>query len=125
MRSKESFQSFYQENKGLANEYFNIRMEIYKLGMIRTFSKSAGFLLWILISIVLLSLFIVFAGIVTGFWFSELTGSYLAGFGLATLLIVAVTGILALFRKQLFINPMIRSLIRRTTAKQDDAEDKN
>ena len=125
MRSTDSFQSFFRENKDLAKEYINIRMEIYRLGLIRTVSRSAGFLLWIIISIVLLALFIVFAGIVTGFWFSELTGSYLKGFGLTTLIIVAVIGILALFRRQLFINPLIRSLIRRAATRLEEPEEKN
>jgi hypothetical protein len=122
MRSKDSFHSFFQENKDLAKEYVNIRLEIYRLGLIRSLSKSAGYMIWVIVSIVLLALFLVFAGIVTGLWLSELTGSNLKGFGWTTLLIVAVTGVLALFRKRLFINPMIRTLIRHAAPGKDDLE---
>lgn len=125
MRSKDSFHSFFQENKDLAKEYFNVRLEIYRLSLIRSLSRSTGYLIWVIISIVLIALFIVFAGIVTGLWLSELTGSYLKGFGWTTLLIVAVTGILALLRKRLFINPIIRTLISHAATKKDDLENKN
>jgi hypothetical protein len=125
MRSKDSFHSFFQENKDLAKDYVNLRLEIYRLNLIRSFSRSAGYLIWVIISIVLLALFIVFAGIVTGLWLSELMGGYLEGFGWTTLLIVAVTGILALFRKRLFINPIIRTLIRHAASKKENLENKN
>ena len=125
MRSKDSFQSFFQENKDLAKEYINIRLEIFRLGLIRSLSKSAGYLIWVTISIVLFALFIVFGGIVTGLWLSELTGSYLKGFGLTTLLIVAVIGILALLRQRLFINPMVKTLIKHASERQEEPENKN
>lgn len=125
MRSKDSFQSVFRENKDLAKEYIDIRMEIYRLSLVRSLSRAAGFLIWIVISLVLLALLIVFAGIVTGLWLSELMGSYLEGFGWTTLLIVAVTGVLALFRRRLFINPMIRSLIKLASKKQDEGVSKN
>jgi hypothetical protein len=125
MRSKDNFHSFFRENKDLAKEYINVRLEIYRLGLIRSLSRSAGYMIWVIVSIVLLALFLVFAGIVTGLWLSELTGSYLKGFGWTTLLIVAVTGVLALFRKRLFINPMIRTLIRHAAPGNDGLENKN
>jgi len=125
MRSKDNFHSFFRENKDLAKEYINVRLEIYRLGLIRSLSRSAGYMIWVIVSIVLLALFLVFAGIVTGLWLSELTGSYLKGFGWTTLLIVAVTGVLALFRKRLFINPMIRTLIRHAAPANDGLENKN
>jgi hypothetical protein len=122
MSDTETLGSFVRENKKLAREYIDARLEVYRLQLIRSFSKSAGYLLWVVISLVLISLFIVFAGIVTGFWLSELTGSYVKGFGLTTLFILPVIGILTLLRRPLFINPIIRAVINRTMEKSENPE---
>lgn len=119
MADTETFSSFLKENKKLVRDYIDTRIEIYRLQFIRGFSRSAGYLLWVVISLVLAALFIVFAGIVTGFWLSEVTGSYVKGFGLTTLLILVVILIVALFRKQLFINPIIRTIISHSIEKQE------
>jgi hypothetical protein len=122
MSDTETIASFIRENKRLVSEYIDTRLDIYRLQAVRAFSRSAGYLLWVVISLVLISLFIVFAGIVTGFWLSELTGSYIQGFGFTTLLILLFTGILILLRKPLFINPIIRAVINHTIEKQKDPE---
>jgi hypothetical protein len=57
---------------------------------------------------------------VAGFWFSELTGSYVIGFGLATMLLLLVLVLLTLFRKSLFVNPLIRAFVRMSFRKSDD-----
>lgn len=122
MPDTETFGTFLRENKKLAREYIDTRLDIYRLQLTRAFSRSAGYLLWIVISLVLISLFVVFAGIVTGFWLSELTGSYVKGFGLTTLLILFIIGILALLRRPLFINPIIRAVISSSMKKQKEPE---
>jgi hypothetical protein len=122
MSDTETIGAFIAENKKLAREYIDTRLDIYRLQLIRAFSTSAGLLLWVVILLVLISLFIVFAGVVTGFWLSELTGSYSKGFGLTTLIILPVIGILALLRRPLFINPIIRAVINHTIEKQKDPE---
>lgn len=113
MAESEDFGSFFKENKNLVKEYLDTRLEVYKLKLIRIFSKSAGYFMWIIISLFLVSLFITFLGIVTGFWLSEITGSYTKGFGLTTLIIFAVIMIVALLRKVLFVNPIIRTIIKK------------
>lgn len=124
MPDTETFGSFLRENKKLVGEYIEIRLNLYRLQLTRAFSRSAGYLLWILISLVLLSLFFVFAGIVTGFWLSALTGSYVKGFGITALLVLFILGILTLLRRALFINPVIRSVIR-SMDKQKGPENKD
>ena len=122
MPDTETFSSFLRENKKLIREYIDTRLEIYRLKLTRAFSRSAGYLLWVMISLVLVSLFIVFAGIVTGLWLSEITGSYVKGFGLTTLLILLVIIVVALLRKQLFINPIIRTIINHAMKEQENPE---
>jgi hypothetical protein len=123
MSESENLGSFFRENKKLVKDYFETRLEVFKLRMIRIFSKSAGYFIWILISIFLLFLFIIFLGVTTGFWLSSITGSYTTGFGLTTLIILAVIVILALFRKALFVNPIIRNIISRAADDEDTGKE--
>jgi len=109
--------SFFRENKQLVQEYLEARAEIYRLRFIRVFSQLAGRFIWIMISMVLLALLVIFLGLVTGFWLSELTGSYSRGFGLTVLLILALIFLLALMRNILFVNPIIRFILKKTSRK--------
>src|SRR5689334_2875080 len=116
MAGQDNLGSFIKENKSLVKDYLDTRLEIYKLKMIRLFSKSVGYFIWMIISVFLVFLFIVFAGLVTGFWLSSLTGSYVAGFGYTTLIMLVLIVVLAVFRKALFVNPIIRKAINGMTA---------
>lgn len=115
MIEKENLGSFLKENKELIKEYIDTRLEIFKLTMIRLFSKSAGYLIWVIISSFLFFLLMTFTGLVIGFWLTRVTGSYVEGFGYTTLIMLAAIILIALFRKALFINPIIRVMIRRST----------
>lgn len=124
MSEFENLGSFFRENKKLVKDYLDARLEIYKLKLIRIFSKSAGYFIWIIISLFLLFLFFIFLGLVTGFWLSELTGSYVKGFGITTLIILVVIIVLALLRKVLFVNPIIRNIINRASDENASGEGK-
>ena len=122
MVETENIGSFIKENKKLAKEYIDVRLEIYRLKLIRVFSKTSGYFIWIMISLFLVSLFAIFLGVVAGLWLSELTGSYVLGFGIVTLLILVKIIFLALFRKKIFVNPIIRNIISRMDDDSNDAE---
>lgn len=122
MSKAEDFGSFISENKDLLKDYVETRMEIYRLQAVKTLSKTAGMLLWIIISVFLIFLATIFIGIVLGFWFSQLFNSYVWGFGLTTLLLIVVIVLIALFRRQLFINPIIRGVISQSHGEVDDKE---
>ena len=111
---KEGLDSFLTENSKLAREYFETQVEIYRLKSVRLISKSAGYFLWIVISIFLLFLLFVFLGIVGALWLSDITGSFVFGFGMTAMAIMVMVIILALARKVLFINPIIRSIIHQS-----------
>lgn len=125
MIEKENLGSFLRENKELVKEYIDKRLEIFKLKMIRLFSKSAGYLIWIIVSLFLFFLLMTFIGLVIGFWLTKVTGSYVEGFGYTSLIMLAVIILLALLRKTLFINPMIRLMIRRSTESNHDIDVNN
>lgn len=114
MKRPDNLGSFFAENKTLLKEYIETRMEIYRLQSLRIFSKSAGYFAWIIVSLFLVFLILLFGGVVIGFWFSSLLHSYIKGFGLITLLLIVVFLLLAVFRKNLFVNPVIQSIIQKS-----------
>jgi hypothetical protein len=120
MGQPDNLGSFFSENKTLLKEYLETRMEIYRLQSLRIFSKSAGYFAWIIISLFLVLLLLFFGGMAIGFWFSSLLHSYVKGFGLVTLLILAVTILLAVFRKSLFVDPVTHSIIQRSREEEEE-----
>jgi hypothetical protein len=114
MSQTEDLGSFFQENKALLKEYLETRLEIYRLQGIRIASKAAGYLAWVVISLFLLFLILLFSGIVLGCWLSGLTHSYTAGFGITTGVLIIIFAFLALLRKSLFVNPLTQNIIRKT-----------
>ncbi|RTL57488.1 MAG: hypothetical protein EKK37_15735 [Sphingobacteriales bacterium] len=125
MSKAEDFGEFISENKDLLKDYFETRMEVYRLQAVKTFSKTAGLLLWTIISIFLLFLVIIFAGIVLGFWFSGMFNSNVLGFGLTTLIMIVIIALLGIFRRQLFINPIIRGIISHSQTEQENDYEPN
>ena len=114
MGKPDNIASFIRENKDVLKEYLETRYEIYRLKGVRTVSKTAGYLAWIIISLFLLFLVIIFGGMTLAYWLAGLFGSMVLGFGLTVIVILVVFALLAIFRKQLFINPVIRSIISRS-----------
>ena len=121
MSQPDNLGSFFSGNKTLLKEYLETRMEIYRLQSLRIFSKSAGYFAWIIVSLFLVFLILLFSGMAIGFWFSSLLHSYVKGFGLVTLLLLVVFILLAVFRKLLFVDPVIQSIIQRS---REEVEDK-
>jgi hypothetical protein len=114
--------AFFAENKTLLKEYMETRMKIYRLQSIRLFSRSAGYFAWIIISAFLAFLFLLFGGLMMGFWFSNLLHSNVKGFGLVALLILAVFILLAVFRQALFVEPVIQIVIQRSKEEEEEEE---
>lgn len=117
MSQSENFGSFIKENRKLVSDYINTRIEIIRLQGIRASSKAIASLIWILVSLFLFSVIFIFIGLVLGFWLSDLTGSFIAGFGYTTLILIAVTIIISLLREQLFINPILRKMLSKLDEK--------
>ena len=115
--------SFISENKAVLKEYLETRMEIYRLQSLRIFSKSEGYFAWIIVSLFLAFLILIFGGLMLGYWFSSMLGSYVKGFGLMTLLLVVLFVLLALFRKSLFVDPVVQSIIQKSREEEMNDED--
>jgi len=123
MNQKEDIGSFLKDTKPLLKEYLETRFDLFRLHALRLISQSAGYLAWMLVSMLLALLILIFAGIVAGLWLSAIFHSHVVGFGLTTLLLLLVFAILALFRNALFVNPVIHAIIRRTSAEWEDEAD--
>jgi hypothetical protein len=115
MSETKDFGSFMKENKDLAKEYFDMKLEIYRLQATRILSKLSGSMMWIIVLLLLIFLFITFLALVSGFWLSSITGSYISGFGFTTGFILLLTLLVTIFRRSLFINPIIRIIIKQTS----------
>ena len=120
---KETFGTIFSSLKKHAEDWLTTRLAIYKLKGIRLVSKIAGNLTWVLISLFLFFLFSVFFWLTLGFWLSHYTGSHVTGFGIVSLAVLLKIVLLAAFRKQLFINPMIRKMIKKAYNELQEEEE--
>jgi len=123
MSQPDNLGSFISENKAVLKEYLETRMEIYRLQSLRIFSKSAGYFAWIMVSALLAFLILIFGGLMLGYWFSSMLGSYVKGFGLMTLLLMVLFVLLALLRKSLFVDPVVQSIIQKSREESEEEED--
>jgi hypothetical protein len=98
---------------GLIREYIETKITLLRLQSVRGAAKLTGYFVWLMIVLVLSSLLLVFLGIVSGFWFSSLTGSYVTGFALTAGILLLLLILLATVGRNLFVNPVIRAIIRR------------
>jgi len=120
MEQPDNLGSFFAENKTLLKEYLETRFEIYRLQSLRLFARSAGLFAWVLLSLFLAFLFLLFGGMMLAFWFADMFHSNVKGFGLVTLLIMVIFILLAVFRKILFVNPVIHSVIQKSKEEDED-----
>jgi hypothetical protein len=122
MSQADNLGSFFAENKALLKEYLETRLEIYRLQSLRMFARSAGLLVWLLLSLFLAFLFLLFGGMMVAFWFSNLLHSQVKGFGLVAGLILLIFILLAVFRRALFVEPVIQIIIQKTREEGNDGD---
>ena len=113
MKPADDMGGFLKDSKEILLDYLETRIEIARLKGIKAFSKSAGFLIWVMVFLLMFGLVAAFASILFALWMSKLTGSLIWGFGITTLILVLKLVLLTVFRHQLFVNPIIRIMIRR------------
>ncbi len=116
----ENFGSFLKENKELLKDYIDVRLKIFRLESIKMASKSAGYLVFILVSLFLVFLIFLFAGLMLGFWLSAVFKSNTIGFGLTTLLLIIIFVVIVLLRNKLFIDPIIRTVIDKAADEEEE-----
>ena len=122
MTEPENLGAFIKENKTLLKDYLETRLELFQLQGIKAASKAIGYFIWIIISLFLVFLVFIFTGLVLGFWLSELTGSLTTGFGITTLILAFFLALLAIFRKSLFVNPIVKAMINKLQEERDESD---
>jgi energy-coupling factor transporter transmembrane protein EcfT len=115
MAEKENLGSFIRENGQLARDWVETKLALYKLTIVRGAAKIAGRIVWSIVSFLMFVLFLIFLGITAGLWLSTVTGSQVMGFGIVTLFFALLLLILVVFRKKIFIDPLIRAMIASST----------
>ena len=121
MQKEPTIWDFLEENKKSLNEYIELRIQIFSLQFTRKVSTISGLIIWILVLLGCFFLLLSFACVTLGFWLSSIFNSYIIGFGYTTGIIAAITLIFFLARKRLFINPIIRLIIKEQTSNHEQA----
>jgi hypothetical protein len=122
MSSKETFFSFFSENKALLKEYLDIRLDLVRLQGTRVLSRTFSLVMVVFI-VSLLSLFVLFfLGMTFAWWIASLTGSNVIGFACASGLFMLILLLIIVFRRVLFQNPMIRMFIQESMDEPEDIE---
>ncbi len=115
----ENLDQFADNMKQLAKDYFTLQKRIARLTLIRYLAKAGGGTIDAVIRFVLLSAVLLFAAITGAFFLSERMGSYAIGFGLMTLILLAISILIHLTRRILFVNPIIHRLVKKLHAETD------
>lgn len=111
---------FLEANKQTLQEYFELKIELFNLKFIRKSSSIGALIIWLLILAFCILIILIFAGITLGFYLSSLCNSYVQGFAATTGIFVFITMLLILVRKYLFINPIIRIMVREQTKEHEE-----
>jgi hypothetical protein len=112
---------FLEENKKTLQEYVELKIELFNLKFIRKSSSIGGIIIWLVILAFLTLLILFFSGITLGLWLSSIFNNYVLGFAATTGILIVITFVLILARKQLFINPIIRIMVREQTREHEEA----
>jgi len=115
--------AYLKENKDLLQRYIETRVEILRLQLIRSSSKAIGSLVWLIVLLFIFFLLLIFIGLILGFLFAELTGSNVIGFSISTGILFLFTLLLIVFRRKLFIDPVVHLLIGIFSSSVDEEED--
>jgi uncharacterized membrane protein (DUF485 family) len=118
--ANETFSEFYQENSKLLSEYLDTRMQLIRLMAIRTISRTFSMFIVVCLVSFMVLFFLLFLVISFSWLMADVTGSAALGFlcGAGVFLLILVLGII--FRKPLFLNPLIRLFIHTSTQEEDE-----
>ncbi|MEY3920925.1 MAG: hypothetical protein RL634_686 [Bacteroidota bacterium] len=121
--SSENLGDFYKENKKLVSEYIDTRIELIKLGAIKTLAKTLSALILVgLISFMML-FFLLFVVIAFSWYMADQLGSAALGFLCGGGVFIAILLLSIVFRKALFLNPLIRIFLHASTEEDEESSD--
>jgi hypothetical protein len=120
MSSKETFFSFFSQNKTLIKEYIDTRLELIKLQGVKTLSRTISAIMIIFIISLLCLSILLLIGITFAFWIADISGSNIVGFASAAgLFILFLIGFIV-FGRGMVQNQIIKRIIQDS---MDDSEE--
>lgn len=111
---------FYTENKRLVSEYIETRLQLLKLTSVRSLARTLSMLILVTLFTFMVLFFLLFVVIAFSWWMSDKLGSAALGFLSGGGLFLLILLLAIVFRKPLFLNPLIRLFIQSSTAEEDD-----
>lgn len=99
------------ELKTQLKEYAELRLALFKVESTGQLAKSTGQLFSYLVILFLLFFVLLFFSLVSGFYFANLLGSSIAGFGVIALLYLLLALFALAFRKTLIANPLTNVIV--------------
>ncbi|MBX3256540.1 MAG: phage holin family protein [Chitinophagaceae bacterium] len=114
------FSEFLKKNKTLLKEYIEVRLELFRLQGAKLLSKSLSLFIWITIVLFLVFFILLFLGVLFALWIAEISNSHIIGFASAAGVFVLLLGIVIIFRKKMFQEPVSRLIIRETLDQEDE-----
>ena len=120
MSSSENLGDFYKENKKLVSDYIETRIELIKLGAIKTLAKTLSALILVALISFMVLFFLLFLVIAFSWYMADQLGSAALGFLCGGGVFVAILLLSIIFRRALFLNPLIRIFLLAST-EEDEA----
>jgi len=122
MSSKETFFSFFSQNKALVKEYIDTRLELIKLQGVRTLSRTISAIMIIFIISLLCLSILLLIGITFAFWIADVSGSNIVGFASAAgLFILFLIGFIV-FGRGMVQNQIIKRIIQDSMDESEDID---
>ncbi len=121
--SEETFNDFYQENRKLLSEYLETRLQLLRLIAIRTLSRTFSMFIVVCLVSFMVLFFLLFLVISFSWLMADATGSAALGFLCGAGVFLVIIMLAVVFRKPLFLNPLIRLFIHTSTQEEDEDED--
>ena len=121
--SEETFNDFYQENRKLLSEYLETRLQLLRLIAIRTLSRTFSMFIVVCLVSFMVLFFLLFLVISFSWLMADITGSAALGFLCGGGVFLVIIMLAVVFRKPLFLNPLIRLFIHTSTQEEDEDED--
>jgi uncharacterized membrane protein (DUF485 family) len=122
MPSPDNLNDFYQENRKLLTEYLETRLQLLKLTSVRSLSRTLSMMILVALISFMVLFFLLFLVISFSWFMADRLGSAPLGFLLGGGMFLLIILLTVLFRKPLFLNPLIRLFIHTSTKEEEDED---
>lgn len=93
-------------------DYVRVQSDILRLELTSKLAVGSSVLALVILVALIAFVFVIFITLSLGLWLSELTGSYVQGFGIVTGIIFLKLIVVLVFRKKLITRPIQNAIIR-------------